>query len=92
MSAFPNIQLARIVRAHSYAAGAWRTTVPMYDVDINHDRGRHRLRQDPRLFLQLTLEEQAFVTARITWRAYKARLDRERPVANNPQLTPGGAK
>lgn len=64
--------LQQIARAHSYAAGRWRTMVPRFDVDFEHDRGAHRQRLEARPFLALSLEEQSVVVARIAWREHSA--------------------
>lgn len=53
----------RIAWAHSYAVGAWRNRSTVYDLG----NGR-----SPRRFLDLTLDEQAFVVARIAYREMQA--------------------
>lgn len=56
--------MARIAHVHSYAAGAWRKRVTVYDLG--------RPGREPRPFLKLDLNEQAFVVARIAWREHVA--------------------
>lgn len=53
--------MARIAHVHSYAAGAWRNRVTVYDLGGG---------TEPRPFLKLTGDEQAFVVARIAWREH----------------------